>query len=116
MPDLRVKKYLLKTALDKELYEDMAAVQHEIWSSWMVYMFDQGTMNDDGTWTMPADKVERWQRQMYTDYDKLSGGEQDSDREQVEKLWPLIIKWLADTATNIMKFGQIVRGPNGEIR
>lgn len=34
---------------------------------------------------MPAEFVERWQRQMDTPYAELSGPEQDSDRNEADK-------------------------------
>ena len=66
--------------------EMMAAAQHTIWSHWMNYLFSQGNFNEDGTWTMPKDKVERWQRQVNTDYDDLTEEEKQGDRDQVEKM------------------------------
>jgi hypothetical protein len=64
-----------------------ADVEHEIWSSWMRYMFTKAPINSDGSWTMPAWAVERWQRQMNTPYQDLSEQEKSSDREQVQKHW-----------------------------
>jgi hypothetical protein len=65
--------------------EQHADLEHEIWSSWMRYMFTKGTYNPDGTWTMDADKVQRWQRQMNTPYSRLTEQEQGGDRVQVMK-------------------------------
>jgi hypothetical protein len=65
--------------------EEHADLEHEIWSSWMKYMFSKGTFNDDGTWIMPAWAVSRWMRQASTQYCNLSHAEQQSDLEQVEK-------------------------------
>ena len=65
--------------------EEQSDVEHEIWSSWMQYMFSKGTFNGDGTWTMPAWAVERWSRQANTQYCSLSFAEQQSDQEQVYK-------------------------------
>ncbi len=62
---------------------------HAVWAHWMNYMFTQGVMNDDGTWTMPKDKVERWTRQMATDYPDLSESEKDSDRGIARKFFCL---------------------------
>lgn len=72
------------------LREALANIQHDIWSHWMRWMFTVGTFNDDGTWTMPADKLQRWQRQMNTSYGDLSEGEKDSDREQADKVITVI--------------------------
>ena len=66
--------------------EKIADVQHEIWSHWMRYMFSCGTFNEDGSWTMPADKVKRWQAQMNTSYTNLTQREQASDIEQADKV------------------------------
>lgn len=71
--------------LSAQQLERHADLEHEIWASWMRYMFSCGTMNPDRSWTMPPEKVERWQRQMNTPYSALSDREQKSDREQVLK-------------------------------
>jgi hypothetical protein len=68
------------------LREALSDTQHKIWSAWMRWMFSIGTFNEDGTWTMPAALVKRWQRQMETPYAQLSEGEKDSDREQADKV------------------------------
>lgn len=81
-----------------------ADLEHEIWSSWMQYMFTKGTFNPDGTWTMPAWAVERWTKQMRTIYYELSDKEKDSDREQVQKHIDLI------------RFGRIDRKQGTEFR
>lgn len=49
------------------------------WAGWMKYMLSCGTLNDDGTWTMPKEKVNRWQRQMTTKFADLRDEEQKSD-------------------------------------
>lgn len=66
--------------------EALADISHDIWSHWMNWMFTVGTFNADGTWTMPAALVERWQRQMSTSYADLTEREKDSDREQADKI------------------------------
>ena len=45
--------------MDKELDTKLAALSHSIWSSWMIWMFTVGSFNNDGTWTMPKNLVER---------------------------------------------------------
>ena len=74
------------------LIEKLAALQHEIWSHWMKYLFEVSTLNKDGTVTIPADKVVRWKRQMNTDYENLSIEEQESDKEQSIKVIKMISK------------------------
>ena len=68
-----------------EVEEILADVQHEIWSHWMKYLFDQCTLSGEGM-VIPFDKVSRWVRQMNTPYAGLLEGEKDSDREQAEKI------------------------------
>lgn len=70
----------------KALRERLAAAQHEIWSHWMAHLFSVSVRNRDGSYTIPAALVERWQRQMNTTYEQLSENEKESDREQAEKL------------------------------
>lgn len=68
----------------------LADVQHEIWSHWMKYLFEVSKQNDDGTVTIPADKVETWQRQMITSYADLSSKEKESDLEQAKKVLAIL--------------------------
>lgn len=71
-------------------FERWAGIQHEIWSHWQRWMHDQCIRNEDGSLTIPAELVERWERQIATRYEDLSEPEKDSDRAQVERYWPLI--------------------------
>lgn len=67
--------------------EELAEYAHDdAWAHWMKYMFSCGTTNEDGTWTMPADRAERWKRQMNTPYSELSEKEKESDLEQADKI------------------------------
>jgi len=71
--------------------EAVAETQHEIWSHWMRYLLSVCRLNEDGSWTIPADKAERWRRQMATEYQGLSESEKDSDREQAAKVLNVIM-------------------------
>lgn len=68
------------------MVDRIAAIQHQIWSHWMKYLFDVSIQNEDGTVTIPASKVHRWKRQMNTQYDDLSDSEKASDIEQAERV------------------------------
>ena len=70
--------------------EQLADLCHEQWSGWMKYLFSKGTFNEDGSWTMPAWAVERWQRQIATCYFNLSEDEKESDRVEADKFLALI--------------------------
>jgi hypothetical protein len=68
------------------LREALAEYAHEAWAGWMRYLFSNGTFNEDGTWTMPKWRVERWTRQMNTPYQYLPENEKPSDREEADKM------------------------------
>lgn len=68
------------------MVDRIAAVQHQIWSHWMKYLFEVSVHNEDGSVTIPANKVHRWKRQMNTNFDDLSDEERASDREQAERV------------------------------
>lgn len=71
---------------DLEHLTKIAEIQHDIWSHWMMYLFEVSTSNEDGSVTIPSEKVERWKRQMNTNYHDLSVSEQKSDMEQAQKV------------------------------
>ncbi len=75
---------------DMESREYLAVLAHVMWAGWMRYLFTFGTQHQDGTFTMNADQVERWQRQMQATYHALSGNEQKSDLAEADRmLWLL---------------------------
>lgn len=73
-------------AADVRQREKLADLSHDIWAHWMRWQFYCCTQNEDGSMTIPASKVKRWQRQMKTSYQDLSEKEKDSDREQADKI------------------------------
>ena len=83
-------------ALLDALIDDLAALEHERWAHWQRYMHDNGHLEPDGSITLPAELVRRWQSQIETDYGELSEAEKESDREQVRRYLPLIANTLAE--------------------
>lgn len=79
-----------------DLRELSTVLCHDQWSGWMKYEFSKGTFNDDGTWTMPAWAVERWQRQLNTPYKALSEDEQSSDKDEADRFLHLLELHLLD--------------------
>lgn len=75
---------------DTNQYEQLAELQHEIWSAWVRHMFEVSTSNPDGTVTIPPKYVQQWQREINTPYANLSEEEKDGDRKQVDKMKPII--------------------------
>ena len=81
--------------MSDELREQLADIQHAIWAHWMGYMFGCGEFRKDGTWVMPAEKLERWWRQKETPYSELSDKERESDRHQADKALAVVQPALA---------------------
>ena len=71
--------------LSEEKVELLAAIEHERWCHWQRYMHSMATRNPDGSLTIPADLVSRWERLMATPYADLTEQERESDREQVRR-------------------------------
>ncbi len=80
----------------QKLKEQLAAIEHERWADWQRYMHSKmrgnALLGSDGPYGyyVSAGQFEGWERQINTPYDELSEREKDSDREQVERYWPLI--------------------------
>jgi hypothetical protein len=78
-----------------KLLEKLAALQHEQWSGWMGYLFTKGALNQDGSFTIFADSVDRWHRQAITKYKDLPENEKESDQKEAARYKPIIIELLA---------------------
>ena len=65
--------------------------QHQIWAHWMEYQFSLCQEQADGSLVIPAEKVERWKRQLTTSYAELSEDERESDREVVREHLPEVL-------------------------
>lgn len=85
----------VKGALDG-IFERLAHIEHERWSHWQRYVHSHCIRQADGSLLIPSDLVERWERQITTDYADLTDQEKNGDREQVKKYLPLIVKTLTD--------------------
>ena len=74
-----------------ELLEKMAALEHERWSNWMKWQFEQGSFNfEENTWTMNSERVAKWIVLMITPYDRLSEELKEFDRIEARKTIKLI--------------------------
>jgi hypothetical protein len=72
------------------LVEKLAALEHKRWAHWQRYMHSKGSRLPDGSLILPAELVARWEKQIDTNYVKLSDVEKESDRDQVRKYLPVI--------------------------
>jgi hypothetical protein len=79
----------LRPRLDA-LLETLADQEHTRWSHWQRYVHSRCIAREDGALVIPAELVQRWNRQIATAYAGLSEREKESDREQVRKYLPLI--------------------------
>ena len=61
--------------MSDNMVERLAAIEHERWSGWMRWMFDN--------WTI--DNIARWGQQMHMAYDDLPEHSKESDRKEVRK-------------------------------
>jgi len=75
----------MKILSEKDLREELAKLAHEQWSGWMKYLFDKSKKESDGTVTIPKWAVDRWEKQMNTEYSELSELEKESDRNEANK-------------------------------
>lgn len=75
---------------DDELREKLAAIEHGRWADQQRSVHQKSRRNADGTLTIPADVVARWERQVATPYAELSEPEKQADRDQVDRYWPLV--------------------------
>lgn len=82
------------TARLQHLVEPLAEVEHERWSHWQRYLHSKCDRSADGSLTIPAELVHRWEAQMSTPYSELSEQEKESDREQVRRYLPIIAEAL----------------------
>ena len=71
--------------------EKLAEYAHDVsWTGWMIHMFSVCIENEDGSLTIPADKVKRWSGQMATSYKDLPEDMKPSDREQADNILEIV--------------------------
>ncbi|QIQ06170.1 hypothetical protein [Streptomyces liangshanensis] len=75
----------------EKVMEELAGVEHERWAHWQRYLHSRCERRSDGSLTIPAELVRRWEAQMATPYAELSEAEKESDREQVRRYLPLLV-------------------------
>lgn len=87
--NVKAERQFISQALEG-IVEALAAIEHERWSHWQRYLHSKGFRQSDGSLILPADLVDRWERQILTPYDELGADEKESDREQVRIYLALI--------------------------
>ena len=74
----------------KDLFEKLAAIEHERWSDWQKYVCSQCMTDCEGNYVIDRELFKQWDRQSQTAYADLSEKEKESDRDQVRRYWHLI--------------------------
>lgn len=74
----------------EQIVESLASIEHERWAHWQRYLHSRCMRASDGSLTIPAELVQRWELQINTPYNELSETEKESDREQVRRYLPII--------------------------
>ena len=90
LPSNEINAQALVMTKSSALREQLAALEHARWARWQAYLHSKCQINQDGSLTIPADLVERWEHQIATPYAMLSEREKDSDRRQVDEYLPLV--------------------------
>ena len=77
--------------------EKIAELCHKQWIVWMEYLFSKSipykpgeVQNYEGAVIIPKWAVDRWTRQMNTDYFNLPDNEKESDRKEADKFLVLL--------------------------
>ena len=82
------------TKKQRELFEALAAAEHERWSDWQRILHSRCEVREDGCLVIPAALATHWEQQIETPYEDLSEEDKDKDREQVWRYWPLIEEYI----------------------
>ena len=93
--------------LEIELREKLADIEHQRWSHWQEYMFDCAVKSGDDnlgirTFAWPTAQADGWERQIATPYAELSEAEKQSDRNQVDRYWPLLQEYVNSILTEVL--------------
>ena len=72
--------------MEEKLIEALADFEHDRWSRWQKHLFSKCIKNEDGSYTIPKEYVERWNRQINTKYSDLSEEEKESDRREAKRI------------------------------
>lgn len=74
------------------LLEELAAIEHERWAHWQRFMHGQANRQIDGSLIIPPDLVTKWERLIDTPYAELTEKEKESDRDQVRRYLPTVVR------------------------
>ena len=78
-------KIILSANKNKELREELSALEHDQWIYWT-----KGIAKEED---ISKERLERWEKE-YIDYEKLSEKTKDFDREWADKVLKIINKFM----------------------
>lgn len=87
-----------------ELYEKLAAIEHQRWADWEIYVLeevgwlqkeDSLEMLREGDVLLPRSKVDHWKDLISRSYSELEEWSKEADRREVDRYWPLIVEFVA---------------------
>jgi hypothetical protein len=91
------KPHKIREILESQrVVEQLASIEHDRWAHWQRYIHTHCERRADGSLVIPPDLVARWERQIKTAFVDLSEDERESDRQQVRKYLPVVIRALED--------------------
>ncbi len=85
----------------EELKEKLAAIEHQRWSDWQKWCNAVIREHIDSPKATEA-RLKLWDEQIATPYKDLKEYEKDSDREQVERYWPLVEEYYTNKFLEIV--------------
>ena len=88
----KVDKYIDCDKWD-ELREKLAEIEHQRWADWQAYLHSKlhiRITSNSCDYIMQESDYKHWERQIITPYSELTEKEKDSDREQVDRYFPLL--------------------------
>ncbi len=86
--------------------EELSSAVHDTWTRWMHHMFTFCTFNEDGSVTIPKEKMARWWRQMRTDYNDLPEDEKDSDRAEADRYLAILDAYMDYVSSFVLDPGE----------
>ena len=86
--------------MSEKIREMLAEYAHEVWAKWMTFLFEScGGVRGDGTVIIPKELVERWMRQVETEFEDLPTMEKESDRYEAD----LILEVFEEAGINVSR-------------
>lgn len=84
----------LEKLFDDELMEILADLEHKRWANWQKYLHSLCVKNDDGSLTIPKERVDWCNYEIETSYADLDEKLKEYDREEVRPVLEAIKNYM----------------------